>query len=103
MYELAFNLRTPVYIMLTEMPYEEYRKWIVYLEKRPAGWKEDLRTYHIMRAFGEKKRPEEIFPSLKPILKPETTGNTVVASLKGSAMFMHMMNARGGDKIDFDK
>lgn len=79
------------------MPYEEFLGWISYFDKRPIGWREDLRTAHIMRAFGDKRQPTEIFPSVKAVYssrEPDT-----VSSLKTSFLFSKMLSAKGGDKI----
>ena len=54
----------PVYQILTEMPYEELLGWQDYLEKRPAGWREDQRAAMIMQSFGVKATPDKLFSSL---------------------------------------
>ena len=61
------------------LSYEEYIGWQQYFERRPYGWREDLRAYHIMTAMaGSKIRPEEIFPSIKKLKEEES--NSTAAS-----------------------
>jgi hypothetical protein len=66
-YEIAYELRLPVYILMEEMPYHELRCWLEFFEKRPIGWREDNRTSMLLQAFGVKERPEKIFRSLEVI------------------------------------
>lgn len=81
------------------MPYEELLGWLNYYERRPIGWQDDLRTYYILQAFGEKRKPEMIFPSLGALRK-SSESRSPVDSLKGSALFQKMLTATGGDKLD---
>lgn len=87
----------PIYKLLSEMPYEEFVSWNLYFESRPLGWREDIRTYHLLRAQGEKAKPEKVFPSLAGLFKPRAG----MESLKGSAMYANMLKAKGGDRLDF--
>ena len=100
LFELAFILKIPVYKLLKEMPYEEMLCWFSYLEARPEGWRDDLRTSYLLQAQGVKESPAKIFPSLKAITTKSSSQGTLIDSLKGSAMFMMMQKARGGDKLD---
>jgi len=81
-------------------PFEEYIEWLAYLEKRPIGWREDFRTYNIMRSFSElKSKPEDVFPSLGPIFgskRDEAAGK----KLLGSAFHTFMLKAKGGAVIE---
>ncbi len=83
---------------MNEMPYEEMIAWISFFETRPIGWREDLRTAYIMRSFGDKRQPTEIFPSVKTVYSKSKPADAV-ASLKGSLLFSKMLGAKGGDKI----
>jgi hypothetical protein len=98
MFEIAYSLGIPVYKLLKEMPYEEFLSWISFFEARPIGWREDLRTAYIMRSFGDKRQPSEIFPSVKAVYSARS--NDAMASLKGSFLFNKMLSAKGGDKIE---
>ena len=60
-------MRIPVYQLKSEIPYPELLGWFEYFKLRPPGWQEDNRTALLMKAFGVKEKPEEIFPSLKAI------------------------------------
>jgi hypothetical protein len=63
--------------------------WINFFERQPPGWKEDLRTYYIMRSMNEiKAKPEDIFPSIKQLKtndNAEEPGS--VDSFKASPLF----------------
>lgn len=97
----------PVYKMLTEMPYDEYIRWMAYFNARPVGWRDDSRAFKLMQAQGVKGNPHEFFDSLRRIHESATanssssTGNGYIATtnLKNSPLFSRMMSAVGGDKI----
>jgi len=61
----------PVYKIEQEMPYDELLGWMHYFEARPEGWREDQRTYLVLRALGLKEKAEKIFPTLDAIKKEE--------------------------------
>ena len=100
-YELAYHLHLPVHVLYETMPYEEFLGWMNYLEKRPIGWREDLRTHTLLQAQGVKEKPWKIFESLKPIFNK---GQSELAmNLKGSKV-LHWLNlAKGGDKVEIWK
>ena len=104
MYEIAYNLRMPVYMLLSEMPFEEYQEWLLYFESRPAGWQEDDRTVKLLQAQGIKEKPWDIFRSLKSIygknVEPvNEDGMLVNGNVKSSSMFSKLLSAKGGDLI----
>ena len=98
LYEIAFSLGIPLYQLMGEMPYDELLGWVCYFERRPVSWRDDLRTYHVLRAWGDKRKPEQVFPSLDPIFKPKTERG-VIGSLKGSFVHKMMLTAKGGEKL----
>lgn len=71
LYELAFHLGMPVYQIEQEMPATELRKWGMYLEARPLGWREDNRTSMLLNAQGVKQTGDQIFPTLKSLKESE--------------------------------
>lgn len=81
----------PVYQILTEMPYEELLGWHDYLEKRPAGWREDQRAAMIMQSFGVKATPDKLFSSLARMkasaVELSKDGVVSVDSFKQSGVF----------------
>jgi hypothetical protein len=104
--ELALKLHISLK-ELSEMTYEEILLWFEYFNQYPDGWQEDLRTWHIMQAsaFSEiKKKPEEIFPRLKPIFNKDKEakdkGQISLANLENSPMYQSMLNAKGGKIIE---
>lgn len=86
----------PVYILVNEMPFDEFKNWMEYFKKRPYGWREDNRTYSIMRSFGVKEKPEAIFPTLAAL--KENRSQRV--NLKGSKMLSMMLKAKGGETLE---
>lgn len=87
----------PVYKILNEMPYDEFRGWTVYFERRPLDWRDDLRAAYIMNSFGVKKSPQEIFPSLKSLSKKNS--RSTAESLKNSAMLQKLLSAKDGESL----
>lgn len=81
------------------MPHDEYSGWLLYLSERPEGWKEDLRAYRIMQAFGTKVKPAEVFPALQPIVAPRA--KNLGDSFKKSSLFQKLLTAKGGEKPGF--
>jgi hypothetical protein len=88
----------PVYRLVEEMPHEELLAWISYFERRPVGWREDVRAAYLMNAFGDKRKPQDIFPSLKILGSSSTRCRT--DSLRGSTLFHKLLSAKGGDKLE---
>jgi len=81
----------PVYQILTEMPYEELLGWYEYLDKRPAGWREDQRAALIMMSFGVKSTPDKLFSSLAKMKSAAVAvsddGTVSIESFKQSGVF----------------
>lgn len=51
------------------MPLEELKKWAIYCEARPFGWREDNRTAMLLSAQGVKKPADQLFPSIRLMQK----------------------------------
>lgn len=88
----------PVYELLEKMPHDEMLYWFAYLERRPLGWREDLRASYLMQAQGVKQKSAEIFPSLKAVMR--NGSNDPIDSLRGSSLFLGMLAAKGGEKLE---
>ena len=95
-FDLAFLLHTPLSSVL-EMPYDEYLGWHAYFKENPVGWREDRRAYAIMRTMGFSDSAGSVFPTLAPRAQ-----KTDVKGIKSSAVFGLMLNAKGGDKLEFE-
>jgi hypothetical protein len=96
-YEIAFHLKIPIYKLAEEMTYEELLGWFNYFERRPIGWREDLRTSYQLQVAGDKRRSVEIFPTLSVIFNKPGDG---MSTLKNSALFQKMLSAVGGSKLE---
>jgi len=79
------------------MPYEEFLKWHLYFEKRPVDWRDDYRTYAYLCTQGEKRKPWDVFGTLKHLGE---TSDDPMKTIKGSFMFHMMAGAKGGEKLD---
>jgi len=93
----------PVYVLLQEMPYDEFISWMAYLEKRPIGWRDDDRAFKFLQTQGVKQKPWEVFGSLQPIYRPSAKvegGKISAKSLMGSSLFNYIAGAQKGDKLD---
>jgi hypothetical protein len=100
-YEIAYNLRIPLYVLLNEMPYDELRGWNLFFLQRPIGWREDNRTALNMMAFaGDAIKPENIFPSLATMKKQHEDRSTKRVGLAGSKMLQMMLQAKGGERLE---
>lgn len=73
--------------------------WFAYLDMRPIGWRDDLRTSYLIQAQGSKQKSTDIFPSLKAVMRKRSPDP--MDSLKSSALFAGMLSAVGGDKLEF--
>jgi len=96
LYDLAYNLRMPVYKLEREMPYEEYLNWHLYFNETPIGWRDDRRFMVILQALGIKEKAGTIFPSLAIIEKSQdarTEDSRLASSLKRSGFLQHMLAA----------
>ena len=101
MYEIGYQLRLPIYVLKSEMPYDELQKWIAYFDHRPVGWRDDQRFLQIMRAIGVKESAEKLFPSLGRLSAPEEElkeGQMSMAKFNQSAFFSS--TGIGGDSLD---
>jgi len=98
-YELAHALGVTLQTIFA-MPYDEFVGWISYFDRKPLGWKEDMRTAYVMNTFGDKRKPSQIFDSLAAIEKFNASRKTSISTLKGSVLYDKLLNAKGGDKLD---
>jgi len=99
-FEVAYHLHLPLYKLFEEMPHDELMGWFLYFEKRPVGWRDDLRTSYLLQVQGSKQKGSDIFPSLKAVSRTGSSSDPI-ASLKGSTLFSKMISAVGGDKLEF--
>ena len=90
----------PVYKLMQEMPHDEMVRWFEYFERRPIGWRDDLRTSYVMQAQGAKIKAAEVFPSLAAVMKRADSSSAMVDSFKKSTFFQKIQGAIGGDKLD---
>lgn len=100
-YEIAFHLHIPVYKLLQEMPHDELLCWIMYLEQRPIGWRDDDRTFKLLQAQGYKGKPGSVFTSLAKVYENQKPTEDNIKGLKSSAFFEKLLSAKGGDKLSF--
>lgn len=84
---------------MQEMPHDELMCWIAYFDKRPLGWREDLRTYYLLQAQGVKVEARKIFPTLGSVIS--SASSDTISSLRKSFLYQKMKSAKGGDKLDF--
>lgn len=85
------------------MPYDELLGWINYFERRPVGWREDDRTYKLMRVQGTEQKATEVFPSLVAVFeRPNIViqDGMLQSDFKGTSIFSKMLAAKGGDVIN---
>jgi len=79
------------------MPYTEFINWINFFERRPVRWREDQRTYLLLRSQGVKASAESLFSSLKAI-KAGSEKKQVPDQAVPKGRFLDMMlKAKNGD------
>lgn len=84
------------------MAYDDYQGWLAYFQKRPPGWREDLRTFRIMQAFGTSAKAHEVFHSLQLMQEADRQDPGAAMSaetLKSSAVYQFMQMSVNGDRI----
>lgn len=92
-----------MYELLENMTFAEYNLWMQFFNERPIGWREDDRTYKLMRAQGMKAGPEQLFTSLAIMKENDAKATSNAVPRTGSFLHAMMMNAKGGDKPAFLK
>ena len=88
-----------MFVVEEEMSHQEVYGWFEYLGRRPYGWQEDQRTAMLVNAFGAKKRPEELFPSLKQLKAAEAKAKPATDP---GASFLQRLGKAAPD-IDFSR
>jgi len=97
---MAYNLNIPREAV-NDMPNSTFLGWIDYFDRRPVGWRADLRSYYQLKAAGAEDIKESIYPSLTALFNEnkkhlESDGNKV----KQSAFFGMMLQAKGGKQLE---
>ena len=75
MFELAMDMGRTVDELKHSMSSRELRQWVKFKGSRPTGWREDLRTFYIMKSMGLDKKPEDVFPSLMLLQQSQSKDN----------------------------
>lgn len=80
------------------MPYDEMLKWITFFRKRPIGWREDQRTYMMLRTQGVKEPAESLFPTLKIMAQEREKAQVPDRAVPKGLFLEKMLKAKNGDK-----
>lgn len=83
------------------MPYTELLKWIEFFNTRPIGWREDQRTYLVLRSLGYKGSPESLFATLKKIKGNQVENQKPDRAVPKGAFLDKLLKAKNGDGSDF--
>lgn len=83
------------------MPYTELINWVEFFKKRPVGWREDNRTYMLLRSQGIKEKPENLFHSLKLIKQDEINSQIPDKAVPKGLFLEKLMKAKNGDDSGF--
>lgn len=82
------------------MPYTELLKWVSFFKARPVGWRDDQRTFMLLKAQGAKGNSEDMFPALRAmkIYSEEQMHKAEDDTALPKGKFLDMMlKARNGD------
>jgi len=92
---------------LRSWPHSEVLDWFEYFERRPLGWREDLRIHYLLSAQGVKAKPHEVFQSLMAIErdKEEIENESVEndANKLISSGFLNKIMSDTGWEVDITK
>lgn len=99
---MAYNLGIPVYKIEQEMPYTELLKWITYFRRRPVGYREDNRTYMLLRAQGIKESAENLFPTIRAVRNYEDSKIEAGKVMPQGKFLEKMLRAKNGDGSGWD-
>jgi len=80
------------------MPYEELVKWVDFFKSRPVGWREDQRTFMLLKAQGVKSSAQELFPTLKFMKMYEENKQIPDQAVPKGKFLELMMKAKNGDE-----
>jgi hypothetical protein len=97
LYELAFHLGVPVYVIMENMPASELTKWKIFLDARPIGWREDNRTSMLLNVQGVNKAGPELFPTLAQLKDYEAkrSDEEVMQQSLSRSVFGAMLTPKG--------
>lgn len=79
------------------MPYIELLKWIDFFSKYPIGWREDQRTYAMLKSWGLKASPENTFPTLKQLKESQMNKKEPDRAVPSGKILDMMLAAKNGD------
>jgi len=79
------------------MPYTELLQWAEYFKRRPVGYKEDVRTYLLLRAQGVKEKAESIFSTIKAVTEHNDSIIKEDQAVPKGLFLNKMLNAKNGD------
>lgn len=79
------------------MPYTEMVKWISFFKRRPVGWREDQRTFMLLKAQGIKETSENLFPTLKMIAESSREKQVPDKAVPKGKFLELMLKAKKGD------
>jgi len=79
------------------MSYEEFVKWSIYFRDHPVDYRDDHRTYLLLRSQGVKASAEEIFPTLRQIKTSEINKQVPDRAVPKGNVLQKMLKAKGGD------
>lgn len=82
---------------MNEMPYDELKKWALFFRRRPVGWREDQRTFMLMKMWGFKGNAADIFPAIRLMNEEETIKKEAGMVLPKGLFLDKMKKAIGGD------
>jgi len=82
-----------------QMPYEELLQWSEFFRSRPIGWRDDQRTYMLLKAQGVKGDAENLFPTLRALKSYEIDRQKPDRAVPKGRILELMLKAKGGDKV----
>jgi hypothetical protein len=87
----------PVYQLVKEMPYTELLQWIEFFNSRPIGYREDYRTFLLLKAAGFDGKAEDLFMSIKAISDKVKKQEKEDRAVPKGLFLAKMLEAKNGD------
>lgn len=80
------------------MPHSEFVNWIKFLNARPPGWRDDQRSFLLLKQAGFKGKATDLFPALVPVYNKQLAEEGMNTPMPTGKFLAMLSKAKGGDK-----
>lgn len=79
------------------MPYTELLQWMSFFKNRPSGYRDDMRTYMLLKAQGIKANAEDLFPSIRAVKIYDEARQHATRAVPKGLFLEKMLSSVNGD------